>query len=430
MNKLIVTTALALVGASTLMLKAQDDGAPPGGMPMPEFQMPPGPPLLSKDWAPDTMTEDAVQKAEALLARVSRTYRDAPAISDTITLRSRTPMGEQTDTMSFAIAGNDMRLSSGPMTLTAADGTLFLEVEGNTKKYLSVPTNGDLDATLEQTIPGFRVPVPHRELRRGATGRELYEGFSLGVLEELRVAGFRQRDGMDQILMKANNGDLVVTVDPATSAIKSIDSVFSPPMAPPGLTVGVDIGLAPSMSSTLETPIKAPEANGRRAVSSMEELLRPVSVGEPAIDFTLMDHTGKEVRFADLKGSVVVLDFWASWCVPCQRGLPKIDELAKWAAQSGKNVKVFGVDVWERVPAEERQSFAADFWSKRDFSFPTLVDAKDTLVGAYGIQGIPVTIVIDAAGVIAAVHEGALPDLLETLKSDVEKALAAAPATP
>jgi len=436
MNKLIVTAALALTAIAAPSALAQGGNEPPAPstpperMPLPEFQMPPGPKPLSAGWSADATSADAVQKADALLSKISKVYKDSPTLSDSIKLTSRTPMGEQSDSMAVAFAGDDLRLQSGPMTLTAVAGNLFLEVDGNSKKFLKAPTTDGIDAALESVMPGFRIPVPYRELRRGDSGQKLYDGFTLGVLEDLKPAGFRQEDGKDQILMKGSNGDLMVTADPTSSLIQSIETVFTPPQAPPGLTIGVDMELSPVLGAALASPITAPEANGRRAVATMAELMAPVTVGEPAIDFVLNDSTGREVKFSDLKGSVVVLDFWASWCAPCQRGLPKIDELAKWAASSNKNVKVFGVDVWERVPAEERQKFAEEFWSKREFSFPTLVDAKDSLAGGYGLQAIPVTIVIGLDGNILAVHEGASPDMLETLKADIEKALATAPATP
>src|SRR4051812_21010658 len=65
-------------------------------------------------------------------------------------------------------------------------------------------------------------------------------------------------------------------------------------------------------------------------------------VGKPAPDFKLKGVDGKEVTLASLKGNVVVLDFWATWCGPCVAGFPKIDELAKKYA--GKGVMVFGMN--------------------------------------------------------------------------------------
>ncbi len=434
MNKPIVSALIALLAATPAL--AQEGAAPPKpatppeAAPLPDLQLPPGPKPLATDWAPGDTDAAAVGRAEALLAKVTKAYQDAPTLSDTIKLTSRSPFGEQTDTLGVAFAGQDLRLESGQMTLVATGGKLFMDAEGNTRKFLEVPITDGVDATLNSVMPGFRLPVPYRELRAGKTGDDLFKGFSLGVLEGLKPAGLRQKDGKDQILMRATNGDMVVTVDPATSLISSIDTVFTPPQAPPGMTIGVEMAMSPKLGPSLENPIVPPAANGRKAVATMADLMAPISVGDQAMEFTLVDHTGATVKSADLKGSVVVLDFWASWCAPCQRGLPKIDEVAKWAAESGKTVKFFGVNVWERVEKDERQPFAAKFWPEKKFTFPTLVDAEDTLAKAYGIQAIPVTLVIGPDGRIAAVHEGADPEMVATLKSDIEKALGTKTATP
>lgn len=444
MNKSLAFAFIALIATAPIAL-AQGGAAPPAqdapkpdspkptAPPSPEapgeLQLPPGPKALAPDWAAADTDAAALTKAEALIAKMTKAYQDAPTLADTIKLSSKTPFGEQSDTLGVAFAGPDLRLESGQMSLSTSANTLYFETESSTKKYLAVPIKESVDATLKELMPGFKLPVPYRELRAGATGADLYKGFSLGVLEDLKPVGMRQKDGKDQILMRAANGDMQVTIDPATSLISGIETVFSPPQAPPGMMIGVDMAMAPKLGPSLEKPITAPEPKGRRAVTTMQELMAATSAGEPAMDFTLSDQDGKKVSLADLKGNVVVLDFWASWCVPCQRGLPKLDEVAKWAAESGSPVKIFGVNVWEKVGKEERQNFASTFWAGKKFSFPTLVDAEDSLVKSYGFQAIPVTVVIGLDGNVAALHEGADPEMVAKLKTDIEKALAAKPAT-
>src|SRR5262245_56053134 len=68
-------------------------------------------------------------------------------------------------------------------------------------------------------------------------------------------------------------------------------------------------------------------------------------VGERAADFTLPALDGSQVKLSDLKGSVVVLDFWASWCVPCKKELPALDALARRYAGEGKPVVIVAVNV-------------------------------------------------------------------------------------
>ena len=148
--------------------------------------------------------------------------------------------------------------------------------------------------------------------------------------------------------------------------------------------------------------------------------------GMPAPAFSLKDLDGKEVSLASLKGSVVVLDFWATWCGPCMKGLPKVDEFAKWAKESGKAIKVYGVNTMEESEGpDDLTKKIGEFWKKKGFSFPTLLDANGEANKAYGVQGIPFTVVIDPQGKVADVHMGLSPTLVEDLKKATEEALKA-----
>ena len=107
------------------------------------------------------------------------------------------------------------------------------------------------------------------------------------------------------------------------------------------------------------------------------------------------------------------------------KGLPKVDEFAKWAKESGKPVKVFGVNTMEQEEGADRVKKIGDFWKQKGFSFPTLVDADNKASKDYGVQGIPFTVVIDPQGKVADVHMGLSPTLVEDLKKATEEALKA-----
>src|SRR6185295_17811123 len=140
----------------------------------------------------------------------------------------------------------------------------------------------------------------------------------------------------------------------------------------------------------LATPI-AFDAGKRTSVKTMEEL-EPTAVkeGEAAPDFTLATLSGDSVTLSKLHGSVVVLDFWATWCGPCKMALPKIQEFAKWAESSGQPIKVYAVDVWEHTTgADQTKEKVGEFWKSKGYTFPTLLDLDQAVVKKYGFQSIP-----------------------------------------
>jgi thiol-disulfide isomerase/thioredoxin len=121
---------------------------------------------------------------------------------------------------------------------------------------------------------------------------------------------------------------------------------------------------------------------------------------------------------------VVVLDFWATWCKPCQKSLPLLKSFASWAEESGKPVKVLAVNVWERVrDPETRTKSVSDYWQTLNVSVPMVIDVDDSVPPKYGFDRIPSTIVISPFGKISALYIGALrPDYVDALKADCERA--------
>ena len=123
-----------------------------------------------------------------------------------------------------------------------------------------------------------------------------------------------------------------------------------------------------------------------------------VKAGDAAPDFALKDLAGTEVSLASLKGKVIVLDFWATWCGPCKAAMPVIQKLHDEYASKG--VAVLGVNTWE-----QNQKAVRDYIASKKYTYPCLLDG-DKLAEAYGVPGIPTLVVIGKDGKVALVEVG------------------------
>ena len=147
-------------------------------------------------------------------------------------------------------------------------------------------------------------------------------------------------------------------------------------------------------------------------------------VGEPAPDFTLKTLDGQSVTLGEHRGSVVVLDFWATWCPPCRMSLPKLQQFADWAEQDGRAVKVYAVDIFERVQTnEQKKQIVGQFWTKRGFTMPTLMDYDNSVAKAFEVEPIPHMVVIGPQGKIIKIHIGFDPNMVQTLKRETLESL-------
>jgi cytochrome c biogenesis protein CcmG/thiol:disulfide interchange protein DsbE len=126
-------------------------------------------------------------------------------------------------------------------------------------------------------------------------------------------------------------------------------------------------------------------------------------VGRPAAAFALTTFDGRPVSLEALRGKVVVLNFWASWCTPaCYEEAPVLER--GWRAYRDRGVMVVGVDIQDTVEAAEKfmRQFSITFPNARDLGGKVSID--------YGVYGVPETFFIDRRGRIRAKHVGAVTD--------------------
>lgn len=139
-------------------------------------------------------------------------------------------------------------------------------------------------------------------------------------------------------------------------------------------------------------------------------------IGKPAPPLKLPAPGNEIFDLADAKGSVVVLDFWATWCGPCIRAIPEI--------RSAVEAFPPGMVVFRAVNQAETASIVTSFLEAREWSdLPVLLDFDLTTSSAFGVEGIPHTVVIGKDGNIAWVHSGFSEDLKEKLFEAIATAL-------
>ena len=378
-------------------------------------------------------TPEAIKKGEAFLKEVQAAYKKAPAITESISIAVKTPMGDQSQSMTSTWGANNsfiVNMDGGSSIITSDGKDIFLELGNDKKQFVknAIGAGGAMESLMMMTA-GQGIPDPVSGFRLGKTvesGQELAKMLSMGTMPNPKIIGFRS-DGKSMMMMLSDEGNTsIVVFDRKAKLITGNRLAITPPNAPPGLVVDVVFAIDVKILEKLPTAI-AFDAGDRTSVSSADDLgPKPVAVGDMAPAFNLQTLSGEEVDLASLKGEIVVLDFWATWCGPCKRGLPELQKVVNWIEENDLPVKVFGVDVWEQGSTEEKMAIVSKFWSDQKFTFPTLLDLDDSVVGEYGLTGIPGTFIIGQDGKVMKFHGGFDPGMAENLKKELTEALSSA----
>lgn len=135
----------------------------------------------------------------------------------------------------------------------------------------------------------------------------------------------------------------------------------------------------------------------KEATLKMLEELKKSMMNEKAPVFALVDLDGKKINLTELKGKVVVVDFWATWCGPCISSFPGMQKMVN-KFKEDPNVKFIFIDTWER--GDEKEKNASKFITSNKYTFHVLMDNEDKVVAEYKVEGIPTKFVIDRNGMI------------------------------
>lgn len=135
------------------------------------------------------------------------------------------------------------------------------------------------------------------------------------------------------------------------------------------------------------------------------------SASNKAPDFTLVGPAGKKVSLSDYKGKVVIVDFWATWCPPCRKGIPDLVDLQ---TEFGSKIAIIGISL-DTDTKDQVASFAKNF----NINYTVLFATPDVVESYGNVEAIPTSFIIDKNGNIVNQYVGLTPK--ETYESEIKK---------
>ena len=127
---------------------------------------------------------------------------------------------------------------------------------------------------------------------------------------------------------------------------------------------------------------------------------RPPLVGGPAPEITLKDLQGQEVRLSDLRGKIVLLNFWATWCKPCKEEMPAMQ--ASYDKLRGQGLVVLAVNELEDTEK------VIEHVRTHGHTFPVVMDHDNRVANRYGVVGLPASFIVDRQGIVREQIMGSL----------------------
>ena len=350
--------------------------------------------------------------AAAVLRSAASAYRSVESFRDVSRAIVRVPGApphEEVVELGWAPGMHAQVRIPGLYVLQHSGDMLHVAEDGSTEASVSRPLEGGLQATIDTLFEGQGpplVPLPLL-LRQASTDEDTVQAFRLRLLGPLAVQGCTSSGGRREVLLRAANGRVRARFDASAGWLVGASVEFVPAEGQQPITAEIDLAPRPGVAPV---PI-------RPAAEAAGALARPAPGPLPPL--TRLD--GSELTPVDLRGSITVLEFWATWCAPCRVTLPAVQALADWAAAERLPVRVLLVNTREEFRTlEEARPRLERYLSEAGVRLPTLVDLGNAAHAAAG-GGLPLTLLIDAEGRIAETYGGFDPDLTETLKQRIKE---------
>jgi thiol-disulfide isomerase/thioredoxin len=369
--------------------------------------------------------------------RMIKAHRELPAVVVDCTLtislseQESSAQGEEISACFTHLRNGDGLIELGGYTINIEGGAIYASHESNPDEYFTLSDVEDVHTALVWECFGSfdRIPFPHLAIFWGVENLDdLYIQF-YGDTPEHVPTGLRERviDGVTvtTIDFTGPEGRMEINLDPETLLVRSIVHTIDggPPLVPEGVvrtnTFEFDYELPDEFDAASIAFVKGDrQATGMMASLDKTETVGGLAedleggasglIGQPAPPFLLQTADGEMIDLAKLRGNVVIVDFWATWCPPCRVGLPELHKVAAWANDRGLTVKVLTINIRDETgdTPDAKKEAALAYWAEAGHSIPILLDYEGEAQFAYRVSGIPATFVIDPDGTIAAVHEG------------------------
>jgi thiol-disulfide isomerase/thioredoxin len=193
------------------------------------------------------------------------------------------------------------------------------------------------------------------------------------------------------------------------------------------------LGVYGSRDSSAAAPLRRLYAAEHGSLAGLDERIRAAHAHSmrlqvfderryemPMPPWEMENAAGQIVRSQDLQGSVIVLDFWGSWCGPCRMELPHFQAMYEKYREQG--VVFYGVN-WERVDRSKRRETALQYLKQNGFDFPNVFDLDDSAAQKFRVDSFPTVFLVDHTGRIRYRNIGFTESISEIMSLQIESLL-------